>query len=205
MRTNAKEKTKVDTQSPNIGSCFAADPENTKVSVVVELKKLALVNGSDTKLALDGGDQRRPLEKCTSQRLQSASELGFATGNLVMETDNANIFLSCTLLRFNQTSRTVDTDDQASCDLGVQSSTVASLLGSMKAHSSVYCFKGGRFEARKSLPQDPLHPRDDFMTGRVGRLVQVDHTGVDVGLQVTLERRATGRNWCKMTGPHKNY
>lgn len=142
VRTNAKQKTKVDTQSPNVGSRFAADPENTKVSVIVEFEKLALVNGPDTKLALDGGDQRRPLEKCTSQGFQSASELGLAAGNLVMETDNANVFLSCTLLRLNQTSRTVDTDDQASCDLGVQSSTVASLLGSIKAQSSVYCLKG---------------------------------------------------------------
>lgn len=43
------------------------------------------------------------------------------------------------------------------------------------------------------------------MTGWVGRLVQVNHTGIDVGLQVTLERRATGGNRGKVTGSDKNY
>ena len=43
------------------------------------------------------------------------------------------------------------------------------------------------------------------MTGRVGRLVQVNHTGIDVGLQVTLKRRAAGGNWSEMTSSGKNY
>lgn len=31
-----------------------------------------------------------------------------------------------------------------------------------------------------NLPEDPLHPSHDFMTGRVGGLVEVDNTGADV-------------------------
>lgn len=132
VRTNAKKKAEVNTQSTNVSSRLTADPENTKVSVIVELEKLALVDGSDTKLALDSRDKRRPLEESTGQGLQSASELGLATGDLVVETDNANIFLSGALLRLDQTSRTVDTNDQASSDLRIESTTVTGLVGPLK-------------------------------------------------------------------------
>lgn len=132
VRTNAKKKTEVNTQSTNVSSCLAADPENTKVSVIVELEKLALVDGSDTKLALDGRDKRRSLEESTSQGFQSASELGLATGDLVVETDNANIFLPGTLLRLDQTGRTVDANDQASSDLRVECTTVTGLFGPLE-------------------------------------------------------------------------
>lgn len=132
MRTNAEKKAEVNTQSTNVSSRLAADPENTKVSVIVELEKLAFVDGSDTKLALDSRDKRRPLEESTGQGLQSTSELGLATGDLVVETDNANIFLSGALLRLDQTSRTVDTNDQASSDLRVEGSTVTGLVGPFK-------------------------------------------------------------------------
>lgn len=127
--TNTKQKTQVDTQGPNVSSCLTTDPEDTKMSVIVELKELALVDGSDTKLTLNSGDQGRSLEKCTGQRLESPSELGFASGDLVVETDHANIFLSCALLRLNQAGRTIDTDDQASGNLRVKSTTVTSLFG----------------------------------------------------------------------------
>lgn len=56
----------------------------------------------------------------------------------------------------------------------------------------------------RNLPQDPLHPRNNLMTGWVGRLVQVNDTGIDVGLQVTLKRRATSRNWREMASSHQN-
>lgn len=39
------------------------------------------------------------------------------------------------------------------------------------------------------LPQNPLHPSHNLVTGRIGRLVEVDDTGIDVGLQVTLQGR----------------
>lgn len=53
------------------------------------------------------------------------------------------------------------------------------------------------------LPKDPLHPSHDFMTGRVGRLVKVDDTGADVGLQVTAQRRGASRDRCEVTGPNE--
>jgi hypothetical protein len=40
------------------------------VTVVVELEQLGLVDGTDTELTLDSRDQRRALEKSTSQGLE---------------------------------------------------------------------------------------------------------------------------------------
>lgn len=42
------------------------------------------------------------------------------------------------------------------------------------------------------------------MTGGVGRLVQVDNTGTDVGLQVTLKRRSTSRDRGEVTGANEH-
>lgn len=54
------------------------------------------------------------------------------------------------------------------------------------------------------LPEDSLHPCYDFVTGRIGGLVEVDDTGADVGLEVTLERRSTSRNRSEMTGANEH-
>lgn len=58
--------------------------------------------------------------------------------------------------------------------------------------------------SEKDLPKDSLHPSHDFVTGRVGGLVEVDHTGADVRLEVTLERRSTGRDWGEVAGANKH-
>lgn len=39
------------------------------------------------------------------------------------------------------------------------------------------------------------------MTGRIGRLIEVDHTGIDVGLQVTLQGGAARGDWGEMARP----
>ena len=55
------------------------------------------------------------------------------------------------------------------------------------------------------LPKDPLHPSHDFMTGRVGRLVKVDDTGADVGLQVTAQGGGTSGDRGEVTGTDEHY
>jgi hypothetical protein len=55
------------------------------------------------------------------------------------------------------------------------------------------------------LPEDPLHPSDDFVTGRVRRLVQVDNTGADVGLEITAQRRRTSGDRGEVTSPDEHY
>lgn len=57
---------------------------------------------------------------------------------------------------------------------------------------------------QRDLPQDALHPRDNLVGGRVGGLVQVDNTGADVGLEVTLQRRSTGGNGSEVTGANEH-
>ena len=100
-------------------SHVSARTEKKPTSVVVEFNELALVDGPDTELTLDGGDQRGPLEEGTGQGFEGTRKLGLAAGDLVMEADNSNIFLSGTLLGLDETSGAVNTDNQAAGDLGI--------------------------------------------------------------------------------------
>lgn len=204
MSADTKEKTKVDTEGTDVGTSLTADPEDTKVALIVELVVLALVNGTDTELALDGGDERRALEESTGQGLQSAGKLSLATGDLVVETDHANVLLTGTLLRLDQTGGAVNADDQTSSDLRIKGTTVTSLLGSVKKLAISIIFKP-LGKSNNDLPEDPLHPSHDFVTGRVRRLVEVDDTGTDVGLQVTAQRGRASRDRGEVTGANEYY
>jgi hypothetical protein len=128
VRTNTKKKSKVNAESSNICTSLAADPEDAEMSVIVEFIELALVNRSDTKLTLDGGDQRGALEQSTSESLECALELSLTTGDLVVETDHADVLLSGTLLGLDQASGTVNANNQATSNLGIKSATVSSLF-----------------------------------------------------------------------------
>jgi hypothetical protein len=55
------------------------------------------------------------------------------------------------------------------------------------------------------LPEDPLHPSHNFVTGRVRRLVEVDDTGADVGLEVTAKGRGASGNRGEVTSPDEHY
>lgn len=134
--TNTKQQTQVHTQGSDIGTSLAAHPEDTQVAVIVKLNQLALVDGSDTQLSLDGGNQRRALEQGTGEGLEGAGELGLAARQLVMETDDGNVLLSGSLLGLDQSSRSIDTDNQTSRDLGVEGAAVTGLLSSDMAFVS---------------------------------------------------------------------
>lgn len=56
------------------------------------------MDGANTELTLDGGDEWWTLEEGTSQCLQSARKLSLSARNLVVEAYDADIFLSGTLL-----------------------------------------------------------------------------------------------------------
>jgi hypothetical protein len=129
---DTKKKTQVNTESTDVGTSFTADPEDTEVALVVELITGALVNCTDTELALDGRDQGRTLEQSTSEGLKSTLELSLATGNLVVQADDTDILLTSTLLGLDQTGSTVNANDQTASDLGVKGTAVASLLRSIK-------------------------------------------------------------------------
>ena len=58
----------------NVRSSFARDPEDGEMTVVVEFDEVALVDGSDSQLSLDGGNERRSLEECSGERFESPGE-----------------------------------------------------------------------------------------------------------------------------------
>lgn len=130
VAADTEEETKVDAEGSDVGTSLAADPEDTEVTVIVKLDELALVDGSDTELALDGRDQRGTLEERTGEGLEGTGELGLAAGQLVVQADDGDVLLSSTLLRLDQTSGAVNADNQTSCNLGVEGSAVAGLLAS---------------------------------------------------------------------------
>jgi hypothetical protein len=69
VTANAENQTKMYTQGSDIRSSLARYPENRKVAVFIVFEKLRIVNSTDSKLALDGRNQRRPLEEGTSKGL----------------------------------------------------------------------------------------------------------------------------------------
>ena len=121
----------MDAEGTDVGSSLAGNPEDTEVALVVELVKLGLVDGTDTELTLDGGNERRTLEESTGECLEGAGELSLTTWELVVETDDANVLLSGTLLGLDETSGAIDTDDQAAGNLWIEGSGVTGLLNTV--------------------------------------------------------------------------
>lgn len=122
--------------------------------IVVELEQLGLVDGSDTELALHCGDQGRPLEQSTAESFEGTGKLGLSAGQLVVETNDTNIFLSSALLGLDESGGSVNADDQASCDFWIESTTVTSLLH----------------------PEHALDPCYDFVARGIRGLVEINHT-----------------------------
>lgn len=146
VAADTEKKTQVNAEGSDIGTGLAADPEDTQVSVIVELDELALVDGSDTELTLDGRDQGGTLEQRTGESLESAGELSLATGQLVVEADDSHVLLSSTLLGLDETGGAVNADNQAARDLGIESTTVTSLFTSVARDRSANA-SGTRIDA----------------------------------------------------------
>jgi hypothetical protein len=88
------------------------------------------VDRSDTELALDGGNERWALEEGSGERLEGARKLRLTSGQLVVQTNNADILLSGSLLGLDETGGAVDADNETAGDLGVKGAAVTSLLNS---------------------------------------------------------------------------
>ena len=65
-------------QCSDVCSSFAADPEYTKMPVIIKLVELALVYCTDPQLTFDGGDQWGSLEQSTGECLQGSCKLRLA-------------------------------------------------------------------------------------------------------------------------------
>jgi hypothetical protein len=130
VSANTEKKTQVHTQGTDVGTGLAANPENTQMTIVIELDELALVDRTDTQLTLDSGNQRRTLEQSTGEGLQGLSKGSLAAWDLVVETDDSNVFFTGSLLRLDEASGAVNADNETACDLGIQSTGVTGLLAS---------------------------------------------------------------------------
>ena len=54
LTSNTEKETKMNAECSDISSGFATDPEDAHVPLIIVLDELALVDGADTKLTLDG-------------------------------------------------------------------------------------------------------------------------------------------------------
>ena len=54
--------------------------------------------------------------------------------------------------------------------------------------------------SNSTLPEHPLHPSYNLMTGRIRGFVEVYDAGGNVGFEVALERGATARDWNEVAG-----
>jgi hypothetical protein len=170
----------MNTQSTHVSTGLTAGPENSQVTLVVKFEKLRLVNGSHTKLSLNSRNQRRSLEQSTGKVLKCAAQFLLVLEGIV-KPDNADVLLTSTLLGLDQTGSSVNTDNQTTGNLGIESTTVTSLLNT----------------------EDTLDPSNNFVTTGIGRFVEVDDTTGDVRLDIALQGRATSRNGSVMSATHK--
>jgi hypothetical protein len=173
---NTEQQSKVDAESSNVGTGFTANPENTKMSVIVKFVQFAFMDGSDTELTLDGGNERRALEEGAGQGLEGASELSFTTGDFVMETDNTHVLLTGALLGLDETGCTINADNQTTSDFGVEGTTVTGFLDSIR----ILALVSYNASLKKNIPENSLHPCHNLVTGRVRGLVEVDNTRANV-------------------------
>lgn len=177
VTSHAQQETQVDTQCPDVCSCLTADPEDGQVPLVVKLQQLGLVDGPDPQLTLHGRDERGPLEEGSGQGIDGLRQLlDILEG--VVQPEYCHVLLTGSLLRLYQTGGSVDADDEAAGHFRVKGTGVTSLL-----HS-----------------EDPPDPCYDFVRRGVGGLVQVDHAGLYVGLQVTFEGGAAVRDGGEVRG-----
>ena len=108
----------MNTEGSDVGTRLARDPEDGKVTLIVESVGLGLEDGADSKLTLDGRDQRGALEQSTGEGLEGLAKGKVSTGNGVMESNDTNVAFSSTLLGLDEASRAINAKELmlAMCD-----------------------------------------------------------------------------------------
>ena len=179
VAAHAEHQPQVHAQRPDVRARLARDAEDAEVSLRVVLDQLILLDCPHAQLALDGGDERRPLEERARELVQRAPQRALTVDRVVQPHDG-NVLLARSLLRLDEARRTVDAHDEAAGDLGVERAGVAGLLDA----------------------EHPPDPRDHLVRRRVGRLVQVDHAILEVFLERPLERRVPVGDGRVVAGAH---
>ena len=118
LKEEEKKHTEMNTEGSDVGTRLARDPEDGKVTLIVESVGLGLEDGADSKLTLDGRDQRGALEQSTSKGLEGLAKGKVSTGNGVMESNDTNVAFSSTLLGLDEASRAINAKELmlAMCD-----------------------------------------------------------------------------------------
>mmetsp|Transcript_57746 Transcript_57746/g.101452 ORF Transcript_57746/g.101452 Transcript_57746/m.101452 type:complete len:376 (+) Transcript_57746:317-1444(+) len=150
VTTRTGQQTQVHAQGTDVRTGLARHPEHAQVARGIILEHLGLVDGTDTQLTLDGGDQRRALEEGAGQGVHRLVQLAGVLQRSV-QSHHTNVFLTSALLGLDQARGAVNAHNEAASHLGIKGATVTSLL-----HS-----------------HDALDPSDHFVTTRIGGLVQV--------------------------------
>src|SRR5436190_12330685 len=116
------------TKCTNVCSGLAAHPKHGQFPVGIEFDQFAVVDGPDTELSLDGRDEWRTLENGGGQCLQSSSKLRFPAWHFVMESNHGDIFLTSSLLAFDQPGCAVNANDQTAGDFWVERARVTGFV-----------------------------------------------------------------------------
>lgn len=177
VSSHSQKQTNVDAESSHVGSSLAGNTEDTKSLLGVILEQLRLIDGPDTEFSLDSGDLRRFLEETASEGIEDVFELDLTIDGAV-QPDDADVLFTRSLLGFGQSGGSLETDDEAAGDLGIEGARVAGLLNI----------------------QDLLDPGDDFVGAGIGGLVEVDDTVLQVLLEGPLERGVSGGDGSVVSG-----
>ena len=127
MSTATEEVANMDTKRTHISASLTADPEDAHVALVVVLNQLSLVDSPNTKLLLDGGDKRRPLEARALKGVERFLKL-LDLVEALMELDDGNVLFTSGLLCLDKPCCVVNADNEAASDLRVKGARVASLV-----------------------------------------------------------------------------
>lgn len=118
VSTASKDVADVNTHGTHVSAGLAGNPEDTHIALLVVVKHLGLVDGADTELLLDGGDQGRSLEDGASQGHQGLLDL-LDLVNVLVELEDGDVLLTSGLLSLNQAGSIVNAGNQATGDLGI--------------------------------------------------------------------------------------
>ena len=111
VRAHAEQQAQMHAEGTDVGAGLARHPEDAEVAVVVELDQLALVDGADAQLALDGRDEGRALEQGAREGLEGLGEGRLAAGDGVVEADDGDVLLTSALLGLDEAGRAVNADN----------------------------------------------------------------------------------------------
>lgn len=114
-------------QRSHIEASLDAHPKYSHLLLFIELDELAIVDGANTQVSLDGRDHRRTLKDRTRQRLQRLLNFLHIIDGRV-KTHNADVLFASALLRLGQSSRSIDAHDQRAGHFGIERARMAGLL-----------------------------------------------------------------------------